>query len=61
MQTRLDYLRPKFTGLGPTPKANFASVTSPLGKYESRNFRLLGEGTPVTVPPDQDGRAIVMT
>lgn len=61
MQARLQYLRTKFTGLGPTDKANFASVTSPLGKYESKNFRLLGESAPVTVPPGQDARAMVMT
>lgn len=41
-------------------KAGFASVTSPLGKQESKQYRLLGSKQSATVPADQDPRAPVM-
>jgi hypothetical protein len=41
-------------------KGGFASVTSPLGKQESRQYRLLGAGQTVEVPAGQDPREQVV-
>jgi hypothetical protein len=41
-------------------KAAFASVTSTLGKQESKQFRMLGEAKSRTVPADRDPREEVM-
>lgn len=52
--------RLKSTEIHTGAKSAFASVTSPLGKQESKQFRLLGRKEPVAVPADQDPRAPVM-
>jgi hypothetical protein len=52
--------RIKNTEIHASGKATFASVTSTIGKQESKQFRLLGSKEPVTVPADQDPRERVM-
>lgn len=41
-------------------KASFASVTSTLGKQDSKQFRLLGARGAVTVPADRDARELLV-
>jgi len=41
-------------------KAGYASVTSPLGKQESKQYRLLGSKQAETLPAERDPRANVM-
>ncbi len=52
--------RLKGTEVHTTGKGGFASVTSPLGKQESRQHRLLGVSTSVAVPAGRDPREPVM-
>jgi hypothetical protein len=52
--------RIKGTEIHGSARGGFASVTSTLGKQESRAFRLLGTQTAVPVAADQDPRALVM-
>ncbi len=52
--------RLKATEIHTAAKTGFASVTSPLGKQESKQFRLLGSKQTITVPADQDPRTPVM-
>ncbi|MBL8796291.1 MAG: DUF1553 domain-containing protein [Planctomycetia bacterium] len=52
--------RMKGTEIHTDGKAIFASVTSTLGKQDSKQFRLLGEMKPQAVPPGQDPRAPVV-
>lgn len=42
-------------------KASFASVTSPLGKQESRQYRLLGSKRAESLPAERDPRENVMS
>lgn len=42
-------------------KPLFASVTSTLGKQESRQFRMLGDAKPQSIPTDKDPREVVMS
>ncbi len=48
--------RMKGTEIHTGGKAAFASVTSTLGKQDSKQFRMLGDTKPQTVPADQDPR-----
>ncbi|MBL8799943.1 MAG: DUF1553 domain-containing protein [Planctomycetia bacterium] len=60
MAARFNYLRSTFTGVAPAARASFASVSSSLGKADSKTFRLLGAATAVTPAPDQDPRELVV-
>jgi hypothetical protein len=44
----------------PPNKGPWAKTTSPLGTQESQQYRMLGETKPITVPRDQDPRALVV-
>ncbi len=44
----------------PPAKGPWAGTTSPLGKQESRQYRLLGESKAIAVPKDQDPRGLVV-
>ncbi|MGE3807825.1 MAG: DUF1549 domain-containing protein [Gemmataceae bacterium] len=52
--------RLKNTEIHTQGKRDFASVTSTIGKQDSKTFRLLGSKEVLQVPADQDPRAIVM-
>jgi hypothetical protein len=52
--------RLKATEIRTSGKATFASVTSTLGKQESKQFRLLGDAKPLSIPDDRDPRELVM-
>ncbi|MBY0521817.1 MAG: DUF1549 and DUF1553 domain-containing protein [Gemmataceae bacterium] len=52
--------RLKATEIHTAAKGGFASVTSPLGKQESKQYRLLGSKQPETVSADEDPRLPVM-
>jgi hypothetical protein len=52
--------RLKATEVHVQAKPAFASVTSPLGRQESRQFRLLGDRAALAVPADKDPREVVM-
>jgi hypothetical protein len=52
--------RLKATEIHTRGKASFASVTSTLGKQESKRFRLLGDTKASNIPDDKDPREVVM-
>jgi hypothetical protein len=52
--------RLKATEILNAEKAVFASVTSTLGKQESKQFRMLGDAKPLSIAADKDPRAVVM-
>lgn len=52
--------RLKATEIHTAVKATFASMTSTLGKQESKQHRLLGDAKPAALPDDKDAREVVM-
>ena len=54
------YLKHHFTGVHHGDQQRTISFDTPLGRVQSREFRLLGQREPVEVKPEQDPRQIVM-
>jgi Protein of unknown function (DUF1553)/Protein of unknown function (DUF1549)/Bacterial Ig-like domain (group 2) len=52
--------RLKATEIHTSGKQVFASVTSTLGKQESKQFRLLGDARALSIPDDKDPRETIM-
>jgi hypothetical protein len=52
--------RLKATEIHTSGRASFASVTSTLGRQESKQFRLLGDTKALSIPGDKDPREAVM-
>lgn len=60
MMNRFNYLRNFFTNVDHSPKGQFVAIDTPLGKAASNQYRLLGNGTAINLPPEKDPREVVM-
>jgi hypothetical protein len=60
VQQRYSYLRYHFTDLRHSPEGRTVNIDTPLGRFESKTFRLLGEDKNLEIPKEQDPREILM-